>query len=190
MENATRLSSLEWGANPTLQCNRGRRLILAIDRVFVRPGRISQEPNEVPSFSGALRSRSEVSMRAFSSFLLLACLTASAVADIAPGPPGGKRPPRPPSSPPSSGPGGGQVDPRSSDPSIPGPTATNAPSAATADSANLERSIDPMLASADLPPPSAPADDDERMKVIGAIVLVIGVYVATRLLRRGSAKPE
>lgn len=115
-------------------------------------------------------------MRAFSPFLLIACLAASAVADIAPGPPGGKRPPPPPSSPPISG---------------LGPTATNAPAAATADAANLEQSIDPALASADLPPPPAPAnDDDERTKVVGAIALVIGVYVATRLLRRGPAKTD
>lgn len=55
---------------------------------------------------------------------------------------------------------------------------------------------DPVVApGADIPvePRPTPKDDappaDENVKIVGAIALVVGVYVATRLLRRGP-KPD
>jgi hypothetical protein len=119
-------------------------------------------------------------MRPYLPFLLVLVLASTALADIAPRPPGAKKPPQAPP-PQSTGPGGGQ-----SATERDGPTMGPAPEAKAARPDEAAVSEPALLASADLPPPTdADPKRDETVKIAGAIALVVGVYVAVRLVRRG-----
>jgi hypothetical protein len=128
-------------------------------------------------------------MRIVASLAVFALLTAPTVADVAPKLPFQQKPPAP--SAPGAGsntPGGFYTAQNANTPGPATPTRSDGPSMTAATT-----SPEALASLSDIPvddPADRPADSDPR-KLIGAIALVLGVYAATRLLRRkpSDAKP-